>query len=129
MLDPNTARWLFTNLSRVHVPVNADIPEDISIHFVDEFDPQAGEIGGKGIGELGATGVDAAVAEAVEDAVGVRLRELPAGCGIATSGSDRGRGCAPLELCAFLPFWVDVSAHDAVHGAFGPDVVEASVLE
>lgn len=44
-------------------------------------------------------------------------------------GSERVRGCAPLELCAFLPFWVYVPAHDAVHGAFGPDVVEAGLLE
>lgn len=77
VLDPGTGRWLSKNLSGVHVPVNADIPSAIDIHFVDEFDPQAGEIGGKGIGELGATGVDAAVAAAVHDAVGVRIRELP----------------------------------------------------
>lgn len=77
VLEPSTGRWLSKNLSGVHVPVNADIPGNISVHFVDEFDPQAGEIGGKGIGELGATGVDAAVAAAVYDAVGVRLRELP----------------------------------------------------
>ncbi len=34
-------------------------------------------IGARGIGELGATGVDAAIAAAVYDAVGVRVREIP----------------------------------------------------
>ena len=34
-------------------------------------------IGARGIGELGATGMDAAIAAAVYDAVGVRVRELP----------------------------------------------------
>ena len=45
--------------------------------FVDEFDESASLIGARGIGELGATGVDAAVAAAVYDAVGVRVRDLP----------------------------------------------------
>jgi xanthine dehydrogenase YagR molybdenum-binding subunit len=76
-LDPLTSRWLSKNLSGVHVPTNADIPGDITIHFVDEPDLRAGPTGAKGIGELGATGVDAAVADAVFDAVGIRIRELP----------------------------------------------------
>jgi xanthine dehydrogenase YagR molybdenum-binding subunit len=75
--EPIHGRWLAKNLSSVSIPVNADIPSDIQIHFVDEFDPHASAIGARGIGELGATGVDAAVANAVFDAVGVRVRELP----------------------------------------------------
>ena len=47
------------------------------IHFVEEYDEHASAIGARGIGELGATGVDAAVAAAVYDAVGIRFRELP----------------------------------------------------
>jgi xanthine dehydrogenase YagR molybdenum-binding subunit len=76
-LDPVACRWLSKNLSGVHVSTNADIPGDITIHFVDEVDPHASVIGGKGIGELAATGIDAAVADAVFDAVGIRIRELP----------------------------------------------------
>ena len=76
-LDPATGRWLSKNLSGVHVPVNADIPADITIHFVDEVDPHASAIGARGIGEVGATGVDAAIAAAVFDAVGIRVRDLP----------------------------------------------------
>jgi xanthine dehydrogenase YagR molybdenum-binding subunit len=75
--EPVHGRWLAKNLSNVAVPVNADIPTDIDVSFVDEYDEHASLIGAKGIGELGATGVDAAVAAAVHDAVGVRVRDLP----------------------------------------------------
>src|SRR5436189_202880 len=75
--EPTYGRWLAKNLSNVAIPVNADIPTDITIHFVSEFDEHASAIGVRGIGELAATGVDAAVAAAVYDAVGVRVRELP----------------------------------------------------
>jgi xanthine dehydrogenase YagR molybdenum-binding subunit len=75
--EPTYGRWLAKNLSNVAIPVNADIPTDITIHFVSEFDEHASAIGARGIGELAATGVDAAVAAAVYDAVGVRVRELP----------------------------------------------------
>jgi xanthine dehydrogenase YagR molybdenum-binding subunit len=70
-------RWLAKNLSNVMIPVNADIPSDLTIRFVDEYDPHASPIGARGIGELAATGVAAAVAAAVYDAVGVRVRDLP----------------------------------------------------
>ena len=75
--EPRHGRWLAKNLSNVSIPVNADIPSDITIHFVDEFDEHVSPIGARGIGELGATGVAAAVANAVYDAVGIRVRELP----------------------------------------------------
>jgi xanthine dehydrogenase YagR molybdenum-binding subunit len=57
--------------------VNADIPTGIQGHFVDEFDAHASLTGARGIGELGATGVAAAVANAVDDAVRIRIRDLP----------------------------------------------------
>lgn len=75
--EPVHGRWLAKNLSNVAVPVNADIPAAIDVSFIDEFDSAASLVGARGIGELGATGVDAAVAAAVHDAVGVRVRELP----------------------------------------------------
>ncbi|MBV9634471.1 MAG: xanthine dehydrogenase family protein molybdopterin-binding subunit [Methylobacteriaceae bacterium] len=75
--EKKLGRWLSKNLAGVAIPVNADIPSDIQIHFVDEFDPHASPLGAKGIGELGATGVAAAVASAVFDATGKRIRELP----------------------------------------------------
>jgi xanthine dehydrogenase YagR molybdenum-binding subunit len=75
--EPTHGRWLAKNLSNVMVPVNADIPSDLTIRFIDEHDPLASPIGARGIGELAATGVAAAVANAVYDAVGVRVRDLP----------------------------------------------------
>jgi xanthine dehydrogenase YagR molybdenum-binding subunit len=75
--DERLGRWLSKNLAGVALPVNADIPSDIDVAFIDEVDEHASPIGGKGIGELGATGVDAAVADAVFHAAGRRIRELP----------------------------------------------------
>jgi xanthine dehydrogenase YagR molybdenum-binding subunit len=75
--EPTHGRWLAKNLSNVAIPVNADIPANIDVTFVEEFDPHASALGARGIGELAATGVAAAVANAVYDAVGVRVRSLP----------------------------------------------------
>jgi xanthine dehydrogenase YagR molybdenum-binding subunit len=75
--EPTLGRWLAKDLAGVPLPVNADIPPDIDVAFVDEFDANAGPLGAKGIGELGATGVAAAVANAVYDAIGLRIRDLP----------------------------------------------------
>lgn len=75
--EPTLGRWLAKDLANVQLPVNADIPPDIDVSFVDEFDANAGPLGAKGIGELGTTGVAAAVANAVYDAIGVRVRDLP----------------------------------------------------
>ncbi len=75
--EPSHGRWLVKNLSNVAIPVNADIPTNLDVSFTDEYDGAASLIGARGIGELGATGVDAAVAAAVHDAVGIRVRELP----------------------------------------------------
>jgi len=75
--DPQLGRFVSKDLAGVAIPVNADIPADIKIHFVDEIDEHVSPIGGRGIGELGATGVAAAVANAVFHATGKRIRELP----------------------------------------------------
>lgn len=75
--EPTLGRWLAKDLAGVAIPVSADIPSGIDVGFVDEFDGKAGPTGAKGIGELGATGVAAAVANAVFDAIGVRVRDLP----------------------------------------------------
>jgi xanthine dehydrogenase YagR molybdenum-binding subunit len=77
VLEPVLGRWHSQNLAGVALPVNADIPAEIDVSFVDEVDNNAGPLGAKGIGELSATGVAAAVANAVFDAVGIRFRDLP----------------------------------------------------
>ena len=76
-IDVRAGRFLSKNLSGVAVPVNADIPSNLKVHFVDEVDNLASPVGGKGIGEISATGIAAAVANAVFAASGKRIRELP----------------------------------------------------
>lgn len=75
--EPRLGRWLSQDLAGVALPVNADIPPAVDITFIDEFDPHAGPLGAKGVGELAATGIAAAVANAVFDATGRRVRDLP----------------------------------------------------
>jgi xanthine dehydrogenase YagR molybdenum-binding subunit len=58
------------------VPVNADIPE-VEIIIVPETDDQVNSLGIKGIGEMGIVGMNAAVANAVFNATGRRIRDLP----------------------------------------------------
>lgn len=76
-MDPRYGRYLSKNLSGVMLPVNADIPRDIDVFFVDEHDPHASKIGARGIGELGEVGVAAAITNAIYHATGKRIRELP----------------------------------------------------
>lgn len=76
LVDRRTGRYMNADLVEYHVPVHADIGT-IDVTFVDEVDPYVNPIGVKGIGEIGITGVAAAVANAVYNATGVRVRELP----------------------------------------------------
>lgn len=64
------------DLAGYEVPVHADIPHQECI-FLDEVDPLASPMKAKGVGELGICGVAAAVANAVYNATGVRVREYP----------------------------------------------------
>lgn len=78
LLDPGLGRVVNDNLGDYLVPVHADIPA-IETAFIDEPDPYFGPLGARGIGEIGTTGVAAAIANAVYNAVGVRVRDLPIG--------------------------------------------------
>jgi xanthine dehydrogenase YagR molybdenum-binding subunit len=75
-VDPHLGDFVNHDLAMYHVPVNADIPE-IDAVWVDEEDPHINPMGAKGIGEIGIVGMAAAVANAVFDATGIRVRELP----------------------------------------------------
>ena len=74
--DPRAGAAVTNNFADYHIPVNADIGE-IEILFVEEPDLAFNPLGARGIGEIGITGVAAAVANAVYNATGVRVRELP----------------------------------------------------
>ena len=76
VLDARNGRFVNASLAENHVPVNADIGS-IDVSFVDESDPHVNPLGVKGIGEIGITGVGAAVANAIYNATGKRVRDLP----------------------------------------------------
>jgi len=75
VFDERTGRVMNPSLAEYHVPVHADVPE-IDVMWLDIPDPLA-PMGGKGVGEIGITGVAAAVANAVFNATGARIRDLP----------------------------------------------------
>ncbi len=64
------------DLASYEVPVHADIPHQ-DVVFLDEADDKANPMKAKGVGELGLCGVGAAVANAMYNATGVRLRDYP----------------------------------------------------
>ncbi len=74
--DKRWANPVTRTLGDYHVPVNLDVPE-IDVHFIGKPDPHISPIGARGIGEIGTTGVAAAVANAVFNATGKRIRGLP----------------------------------------------------
>ncbi|HMH24679.1 MAG TPA: xanthine dehydrogenase family protein molybdopterin-binding subunit, partial [Puia sp.] len=76
VFDDRYGRYVNGNFADYHVPVNADIP-DIEAIFIDKPDPVINPVGTKGIGEISLIGVAAAVANAVYNATGKRIRELP----------------------------------------------------
>jgi len=64
------------DLAGYEVPVHADIPHQ-EVIFLDELDPTISPLKAKGVGELGISGVAPAIANAVYNATGVRVREYP----------------------------------------------------
>ncbi|MFV3127285.1 aldehyde oxidoreductase molybdenum-binding subunit PaoC [Niveispirillum sp. KHB5.9] len=71
-------RGFFVNhdLAGYEVPVHADIPHQ-EVIFLDETDPLSSPMKAKGVGELGICGAGAAVANAVYNATGIRVRDYP----------------------------------------------------
>ena len=75
-IDRRLARYVNDNLADYLIPVNADIGQ-AEVIFVPEEDHEVNPLGIKGIGEIGIVGMNAAVANAVFHATGVRVRDLP----------------------------------------------------
>jgi xanthine dehydrogenase YagR molybdenum-binding subunit len=73
--DERNGRIMNPSLAEYHVPVHLDVPE-IDVIWTDIADPHA-PMGARGVGEIGITGVGAAVANAVYNATGTRVRDLP----------------------------------------------------
>jgi xanthine dehydrogenase YagR molybdenum-binding subunit len=76
VVDTRTGAFLNHDLAGYLVPVHADIPA-IDAVLLDGFDAKANVLGAKGVGELGNCGANAAVANAVFNATGVRVRDFP----------------------------------------------------
>ena len=75
LFDERNGRIMNPSLSDYHVPVHMDVPQ-IDVMWTDIPDPHA-PMGARGVGEIGITGVGAAVANAVYNATGTRVRDLP----------------------------------------------------
>ncbi len=73
--DERKGRVMNPSLAEYHVPVHLDVPE-IDVIWTDIPDPHT-PMGAHGIGEIGITGTAAAVANAVFNATGKRVRDLP----------------------------------------------------
>ena len=76
VIDKRDGHFVNHDLAEYHVPSHADIPK-IDVHFLTEVDDKTNPLKIKGLGELGICGSGAAVANAVYNATGVRVREFP----------------------------------------------------
>ena len=73
--DERSGRIMNPSLAEYHVPVHLDVPE-IDVIWTDIPDPHT-PMSAHGVGEIGITGVAAAVANAIHNATGKRIRDLP----------------------------------------------------
>jgi xanthine dehydrogenase YagR molybdenum-binding subunit len=76
VVDKRLGFFVNHDLAGYEVPVHADIPHQ-DVIFLDETDPVSSPMKAKGVGELGICGVGAAVANAIYNATGVRVRDYP----------------------------------------------------
>jgi xanthine dehydrogenase YagR molybdenum-binding subunit len=75
-VDHRAGYFVNHDLAGYEVPVHADIPHQ-EVIFLDETDPVSSPMKAKGVGELGLCGVGAAIANAVYNATGARVRDYP----------------------------------------------------
>ena len=75
-VDKRFGLFINHDLASYEVPVHADIPHQ-EVIFLDGADDKTSPMKAKGVGELGLCGVGAAVANAVYNATGVRVRDYP----------------------------------------------------
>jgi xanthine dehydrogenase YagR molybdenum-binding subunit len=75
-VDKRIGFFVNHDLAGYEVPVHADIPHQ-EVVFLDEADAMSSPMKAKGVGELGLCGVGGALANAIYNATGVRVREYP----------------------------------------------------
>jgi xanthine dehydrogenase YagR molybdenum-binding subunit len=76
VVDTRAGFFVNHDLAGYEVPVHADIPHQ-EVIFLEETDPMSSPMKAKGVGELGICGVSAAIANAIYNATGVRVRDYP----------------------------------------------------
>jgi xanthine dehydrogenase YagR molybdenum-binding subunit len=76
VVDKRIGFFVNHDLAMYEVPVHADIPHQ-EVIFLDETDPISSPMKAKGVGELGICGVGAAIANAIYNATGARVRDYP----------------------------------------------------
>jgi xanthine dehydrogenase YagR molybdenum-binding subunit len=76
VVDKQVGFFVNHDLAGYEVPVHADIPH-LDVILLDDLDPTMSPMKAKGIGELGLVGVAAAVANAIYNATGIRVRDYP----------------------------------------------------
>ncbi|TXN38862.1 xanthine dehydrogenase family protein molybdopterin-binding subunit [Methylobacterium sp. WL30] len=94
VIDPRTATYVNHDLAEYHVPVHADIPAMDAV-FLPERDDKANPLKSKGLGELGICGAGAALANAVYNATGIRIRDYPLTLDKVLKGFEEQEGRAP----------------------------------
>ncbi|WP_261665140.1 xanthine dehydrogenase family protein molybdopterin-binding subunit [Deinococcus sp. Marseille-Q6407] len=75
-LDSRFGHVMNSDFAGYHIAANADVPQ-VEARWIEYPDPMYGPTGAKGIGEIGIVGVPAAIGNAIYNATGKRLRELP----------------------------------------------------
>jgi xanthine dehydrogenase YagR molybdenum-binding subunit len=75
--DTRSGAFVNNDLAGYHVPVHADVPTAVEAVMLTGFDDKSSPLGSKGVGELGICGAGAAIANAVYNACGVRVRDYP----------------------------------------------------
>jgi len=76
VVDQRHGFFVNHDLAGYEVPVHADVPH-LDVVFLDEVDATMTPLKAKGVGELGISGAAAAVANAIYNATGVRVRDYP----------------------------------------------------
>ncbi len=76
VVDKRVGFFVNHDLAGYEVPVHADIPYQ-EVILLEDIDPTMSPMKAKGIGELGIVGVAAAVANAIYNATGIRVRDYP----------------------------------------------------
>ncbi|RRQ45736.1 xanthine dehydrogenase family protein molybdopterin-binding subunit [Chryseobacterium sp. SC28] len=76
ILDHRYGKYMNANFAEYHIPVHADV-NDLQVLFIDEEDQDVNSLGVKGVGEIGVVGMAPAIANAIFNATGKRIHDLP----------------------------------------------------